>query len=126
MLFMADPTGTPGVNPDDVDGYTIDVEFSLYFAVRTTQQINGAHEIFTQRSLANWQFDGSGNIMWQVNPLAPIWQNGAPMIPPNPNPQNNTGASTFTIVINGSVVPIAAGSPTPINLIAPGWQTGPQ
>jgi len=84
---------------DMADKFAIEFDFTLYFAVRTVQDVNGASGVFTQRGSALWEFDGTGDI-----DASGVWtQTG----------NGNTGAGSFTEITNGEVVPVTTG--TPIN-----------
>lgn len=91
-------TLTEGANADAVDRFKILFDFNLYFAVRTTQAVNGSEAIYTQRGKSSWQFDGSGTV------AAGVWTKTG---------MGNTGSASFADVTDGSVVPVVAG--TPIN-----------
>ncbi|MEW6359317.1 MAG: hypothetical protein AB1696_23480 [Planctomycetota bacterium] len=80
---------------DDVDRFAIELDVQLYFAVRTTQAINGSEIVYTQRARAEWEFDGSGIV------VSGVWtQTGS----------GTTGSNAFTEVKDGSVVPTLTGS----------------
>jgi hypothetical protein len=99
---------TVGGVTNPVDLFSIDFRFNLYFAVRTTQAVNGGQDVFTQRALASWVFNGSGSVNSSGQ-----WTNGG----------GNSGSSNFSIITSGSLVPMTVG--TPINNLFAGetWAT---
>jgi hypothetical protein len=102
-------TDMPVLNGIQANLYAIVFDLNLYFAVRTTEAVNGSDQVYTQRAKASWRFDGTGTVN-----AAGIWsQTGT----------GTTGSAKFTEVQSGDVVPITTG--TPINNLFPGetWTT---
>jgi hypothetical protein len=91
---------------DDVDRFAIEMDFNIYFAVRTTDAANGSQNIYTQRGSASWVFNGDGTVS-----MGTWTRTGA----------GNTGSGSFTQVTDGSVVPITTG--TPMNTLTATGQT---
>ncbi len=72
--------------------------FARYLAVRTTQSVNGSENIYTQRANALWLLDYSGTVdaASDFNPSAA-------------NALEGPTTNDFTLVTNGSTVPIIDG-----------------
>jgi hypothetical protein len=47
---------------DVVDRIDLDYEFQLYVTAHTADPRNGADTIYTNRAMANWSFNGSGEV----------------------------------------------------------------
>jgi hypothetical protein len=89
---------TEGGVTKGVDYFALVLDFNLYFAVHTTEAVNGSQNVFTQLAQMAWQFDGSGNVG-----AGGVWTQAAK--------QASTGAKSFAMVTTGAVVPITT---TPI------------
>jgi hypothetical protein len=46
-----------------VDTKNKNLDFHLYFAVRTKEAINNSEKVYTQRGQTAWRFDGTGSII---------------------------------------------------------------
>ena len=77
----------------DARRFDMRLEFQLFFAVNTHEEINDSEAIYTQRASVNWHFDGSGPVS------AKIWQSDG---------GNGSSNDRFTSVTNGVVVPYTA------------------
>ncbi|MGD2110247.1 MAG: hypothetical protein PVI86_12765 [Phycisphaerae bacterium] len=109
------PELTIGPLTDAVDSLGIELEFLLYFAVRTTQAVNQSDTIYTQRTTATWEFDGDGILTGAGPGTFGTWTAA--------QTAGNAGNTASTEVTNGSTVPVTAG-PT-INQLFSGqtWST---
>ena len=87
-----------GVFYEDVDYFSVRLDFNIYLAVHTTDSTNGADEVYAQRARADWHFDGTGNFVAGPGVWSPV---GA----------ENGGDASFTEVKNGDVVPVTDGVP---------------
>lgn len=68
------------------------VDFKTYFSVRTIDDRNDSHKIYTERAKATWQYNGSGSI---VPDFSAVWgkdQNA-----------NNSGDNKFSIITSGAI-----------------------
>jgi hypothetical protein len=82
---------------DQVDSFEIEWDFKLYFAVRTKEDKNGSAQVYTQRAVKDWEFNGSGTI-----DVFQVWtQTG----------MGNQGTGAFAIITSGSRVPVTTGTP---------------
>jgi hypothetical protein len=109
-------TLTGGGSSDGADYLGLIFDCKTYFAVRTIQAVNGSNLIFTQRGVAAWEFNGSGLISGPAG--SEVW-----MLEPG---AGNTGASFFSEVTSGAVVPVTTGPAA--NDLFPGemWSTMPR
>ncbi len=89
---------TEGGVTADINRVNILADFNLYFAVRTTESVNGSDKVYTARESASWHFDGSGSF----SGLLSRWSS---------NTANNGGSSAFTQIADGTAVPITTGTP---------------
>lgn len=97
---------TIGGVTDVVDTFGIEIDFYMYFAVRTEDTKNQSNLIYTQRGSASWEFNGCGSI----NAATYVWtQTGT----------GNTGSGSFSAVTSGAVVPVTTG--TPLNSLPEYW-----
>ncbi len=72
--------------------FNILFNFHLYFSVRTTDKGNNADEVFSQRAMASWHTNLSGNVTPQG-----VWTSDAPA-------NVNGGDDSFKIVTDGTVI----------------------
>jgi len=103
----------PGV--DWLDQVNIEVDFKIYFSVRTLETKNGANLVYTQRSESEWECDMSGSMTYIPGPPAAlVWiQTGT----------GNTGDATHAEVTSGAVVPVTTGISLNNLGAASGWTT---
>jgi len=103
-------TLTVDANTDDVDRFGIEFDVRVYFAVRTTDDVNGSAAVYSQRAKTSWEFDGSGTVN-----AAKVWtQTGT----------GNTGiAASFADVTNGTAVPVTTGTPINDLFVTRTWDT---
>jgi hypothetical protein len=71
----------------------------LYVAANTRDQANGADKVYTQRAVASWQFNGSGDI-----DADGVWHSSCP------GGVGNSGSTGFSPVTSGAVVPVTTGA----------------
>lgn len=112
-LDAADPTqmsgtGEPSVGASHLAVNNLRVNFRLYVAVNTLDLSNGASQIYIQRAVAEWHFDGTGDTS------SGTWK---------PLKAHTNGVdSPFQEVTDGSPVPVTGGHTMDL-LVGAGWNT---
>ena len=105
-----------GIVDSPVNSYQIEMDFNMYFAVCTTDVPDGPGNIYTQRAVASWEFDGTGDVTGAGVGNYGVWTSTG---------NGNTGSTSSTIVTNGARVPYTTG-PTFNDLLATRtWSTDP-
>ena len=106
---------TIGPVTDVIDALRIEMPFKLYVGVRTTQNVNGSANVYSQRALASWKFDGNGTLAGAAAPANfGTWTRTT---------AQNTGDASFTFLASGSVVPLTTGARINDMLLTRTWST---
>lgn len=88
--------------PDEANTFVIQFNLRLYFALRTKEASLGSEEVYTQRGMTVWHFDGSGRIANTVWTKLPGVGNGT-----GTAAGADQGAS-FAAITDGTKVPLTS------------------